>query len=127
MDRIRISAISFLNAAPLQYGLRAETLPAWAEVTFRPPSGCAEALRTGAADVGLIPAVEFQRIPGLRALPGMGVTSPGPVRSVLLVAHRPIPELRRVGVTRDSRTSVALLSVLLRRMGAPAMTGGSYT
>lgn len=51
-------------------------------------------------------------------MPGYAVTSRGPVRSVCLFHRGPLEELRRVALDASSRTSVALLRVLLRaRLG----------
>lgn len=78
------------------------------------PSQCARRLAEGEADIGLIPVIEYQRIPGLRVIPGIGIASREEVRSVLFVSSRPIHEVTRVAVDTSSRTSVALLQILLQ-------------
>lgn len=108
----RISASSYLNAAPLNYLLHYGEVPDWLEVRFEGPAAGAEALRNGRADLCILPAVEFQRIPGLVVLPGMAIASPGRVRSVVVLSRRPFEELRHIGVTAKSRASVALLQVI---------------
>lgn len=110
---IKIAAISYLNAVPLTYRLRYGPAPEWLEAEFMTPAGIAEAFRRQAAGVALMPSIEYQRIPGIRVLPNLAIASPRGVGSVLLVARCPIRRLRRVGITVDSRTSVALLRVLL--------------
>jgi len=118
---IRLAAIADLNAAPLTHGLRHDPLPPWLAVEFLPPAGCADALRSGAADAALLSAVEYQRQPGLAILPGLAIASPAGVRSVRLACRTELSAVRRIGVTRRSRSSVALLRVLLEHfLGIPA-------
>src|SRR5207249_13209 len=62
-------------------------------------------------------AVEFARhSDALRLLPGIGITSDGPVKSVALFSRRPVGQLdrRTVLLTASSRTAVALLELLCR-------------
>jgi chorismate dehydratase len=126
MRKLRISAISFLNTAPLMWdfekGLpptRPHTLPPDLardfEIEYSVPSQCAEALRAGTADMGIIPAIEFARIPGLVILPGMAIAAKGPVRSILLISKRPLEEVETLAADTSSRTSVALTRVLFQR------------
>jgi chorismate dehydratase len=115
MARLRISAISFLNTAPLMWdfdhGVRGRDF----DITYTLPSGCAEALRTGAADIGIVPVVAYSHIPDLRIIPNVAIASKGPVRSILLVCKVPIEDVKTVAVDTSSRTSVALARVLLRK------------
>ena len=51
-------------------------------------------------------------------MPEVAITSRGPVRSVCLFHRRPLQQVRRVALDSSSRTSAALLRVLLReRLG----------
>ncbi|MGH9466805.1 MAG: MqnA/MqnD/SBP family protein, partial [Terriglobales bacterium] len=56
---LRIAAIDFLNAAPLMWGLDAD--PRF-RLRHSLPSECADALRAGTADLGVIPVIELARI-----------------------------------------------------------------
>jgi len=108
---LRVSAISFLNTVPLVRALLAEHPPNL-EVSFTLPSACADELRAGTADIGLIPAIEYQRIPGLVILGDAAIATKGFVRSIALLSRRPIEEVRTVSADTASRTSVALTQVL---------------
>ncbi len=110
---VRISAISFLNAVPLSYRFHYGPIPDWMEVAFQPPAQGADALRAGRTDVALLPSIEFQRIPNLVIPANMGIVSPQRVRSVILVSRRPMEELDHIALTVHSRTSVALLKVIM--------------
>ena len=120
---LRIAAIEFLNAAPLMWGLEADTRFALA---YTLPSACADALRDGTADLGVIPAIELARIPGLVGLADLGVAvadqAGAEVRSILLVSQRPAAQVRTVVLDAASRTSVVLAQLLLRRRWGAAAT-----
>ena len=117
---LRIAAIEFLNAAPLMWGLDAD--PRF-ELSYTLPSACADALRAGTADLGVIPVIELARIPGLVGLGGMGVAvadgEAAEVRSILLISRCPPAAITSLALDRASRTSAALVQLLLRqRFGA---------
>jgi chorismate dehydratase len=114
MSRPAVSAISFLNAAPLLWDFAHGPLRRAYDVNYSVPSACAEALRAGTADLATIPAVAYHTIPGLRIVPDVCVGTSGAVRSILLVSKVPIDDIRTVAADTSSRTSVALLRVLFR-------------
>lgn len=108
--------ISFLNARPLWWGLVHQ--PSTHTFEFTSPARCADLIAAGKADLGLIPAIELARIPGLAAVPTLCVASRSEVRSVLLVSRVPFDQVRSVALDPSSRTSVALARVLLaERLG----------
>ncbi len=118
---IRVSAISFLNTVPLMRGYDPATLPDW-EVWYTTPSECAEQLRQGVADVGLIPAIEYQRLPGLVCVGNAAIATRGAVRSILLLTRGRLSDVRTVAADTASRTSVALTQILFqRRFGGAAV------
>lgn len=111
---LRISLVDFLNARPLTWGLLHEPPPE-VEVSRDLPSVCAEKLARGEADVGLIPSIEYQRIPGLTVLPSLGIAASSEVRSVLLVSNVSREKIATVALDPASRTSAALVRILLSR------------
>jgi chorismate dehydratase len=114
---VRVSAISFLNTVPLMRGYErdVETPERGMEVWFTRPSECADQLRSGVADVGLIPAIEYQRIPGLSIVGDCAIATKGAVRSILLLTRQPLESVRTVAADTASRTSVALTQILFQR------------
>jgi chorismate dehydratase len=115
--KIRISLVHFLNSAPLGWFFLHGPLKEEFDVLPASPARCAEHLLRGEADIGVIPSIECQRIPGLEIIPGISVSSTERVRSVLMVMS-PRGEMRSVALDTSSRTSVVLLKLLLeRRMG----------
>lgn len=115
MRKLRIAAISFLNTAPLMWDFEHTPLGREFEIISTVPSECAEMLRTGAADIGIVPVVSYATIPGLRVIPQVAIATKGSVRSILLVSKLPLEEIRTVAADTSSRTSVALARVLFRK------------
>jgi chorismate dehydratase len=81
-------------------------------LAFTTPAACADDLESGRADIGIIPSIEYQRIDGLRVLPGLSIASKQRVRSVLLLSRVPIEDVRSVALDTSSRTSAALVKIL---------------
>src|SRR5713226_1087880 len=121
MSRPRISAISFLNTAPLMWDFEHTPLGREYEITYTLPSLCAEALRRGQTDVGLIPAVTYCTIPDLMIVPEVAIAARGPVRSILLVSKIPLERVHTVAADTSSRTSVVLCDLLFRRWFPPVL------
>jgi len=120
MSGLRVSAISFLNTAPLMWDF--EHGDAGRDFTFEytVPSACAAALAADQADIGIIPAFTYAEIPGLVVIPDISIASKDRVRSILLVSKKKIEDVRTVAVDTSSRTSVALLQVLFANfLGGP--------
>src|SRR5215471_3911655 len=116
---MRIVASTYLNSAPLVYSFTQGHLrKKYDFIGDEAPSRCAEMLRSGECEIALIPAIECQRIPGLRFIPEIAVASKNRVRSVLIASRRPLEEVRTLTLDPSSRTSQALVKILfLRRYG----------
>ncbi len=112
MSRLRISAISYLNTAPLMRDFQHGPAASQFDITYTLPSACARALETGTADIGIIPAAAYARIPNLRIVPGVAIASRRAVRSILLVSRVPIDQVKTVALDTSSMTSVALTKVI---------------
>ncbi len=112
MQRLRISIVQYLNTAPLVWGFTNGPLAGKYDLSFTVPSQCAEALRTGAADIAIIPAIEYQRIPALVVLPDLAIASKNRVRSLLIIAKKPIEQVRSIALDRSSRSTQALTRIL---------------
>lgn len=114
MPKLRVGIVNFLNSKPLAWGfLKGHHADLFAP-SYHPPALVARLLGQGNLDIGLIPSIEVQRIPNLKILPDLCVAARHEVRSVLLVSRGPLSEIKRVALDQNSRTSVALLRILLR-------------
>jgi chorismate dehydratase len=115
MKRLRISAISYLNTAPLMWDFEHGGAAAGFDISYTVPSQCAANVAAGTADIGIIPAAAYARIPGLAILPGVAIASRRPVRSILLISKVPLEQIRSVALDTSSLTSVALTKVLFTK------------
>jgi chorismate dehydratase len=113
-ERLRLGAVGYLNARPLVYGL--DRQPHF-DLRYDVPSECARLLHERSIDVGLIPSIEYLRGPAPYALvPEAAVTSRGPVASVALYTRVEPRDIRSIAMDSSSKTSVALATVLARRV-----------
>jgi chorismate dehydratase len=117
MRKLRISAISYLNTAPLMWDFEHGDAGSHFEISYTIPSACARALAEGTADIGIIPAAAYAHIPGLQILPDVAIASRRAVRSILLVSKVPLDKVRTVALDTSSMTSVALAKTLLKWLG----------
>jgi chorismate dehydratase len=150
MSRLRISAISYLNTAPLMwdfergtpepasghiasagranssYGAAAsvatEETTADFDISYTIPSACAQALAEGTADIGIIPAAAYTTIPDLVIIPDIAIAARNAVRSILLVSRSPLDQARTVALDTSSMTSVALAKILFAKWLGGART-----
>jgi chorismate dehydratase len=119
MPPLRISAISFLNTAPLMWdfenGPSAGQLRQEFQISYTIPSHCAQQLKEGSADIGIIPVAAYLSIPDLVIVPDVAIAAKNKVRSILLVSKTPLDKIRSVATDDSSRTSAALVEIYLRR------------
>jgi chorismate dehydratase len=103
---LKIGCVPYLNAKPLLEGLEGPVL--------RPPAELVGLLEDGALDVALMPVIEVFRH-GWAHVPGIAIASPGKTDSVRLHHAVEIPDIRRVALDRNSRTSNALARIILEK------------
>jgi len=115
MRLLRISAISYLNTAPLMWDFEHGEAGRHFDVSYTLPSACARALAEGTADIGIIPAAAYAQIPGLQVLPEIAIASRRAVQSILLVSNVPITQVHTVALDTSSMTSVALTKILFEK------------
>lgn len=113
MAKTRISIVKYLNAVPLAWGILEGPQSEHFEPVLSTPAECADQLAAGTVDVGLIPSIEYQRIPGSRILAGPAIASRSRALSVLLLSMVPLVRVRSVAYDQASRASVVLTKVIL--------------
>lgn len=84
------------------------------DLSFATPSVCADRLRHGQVDVGLVPCAELNRQP-LTYAREVGIACRGAVRSILLVSKVDPGAIRTLALDTSSRTSVMLARIILER------------
>ena len=111
--KLRVGAVSYLNARPLFY--RLEDRAPEVALSMDLPSRLAGRLASGDLDLALIPSVEYLRgaASGYEIIPGFAIAARGPVRSVKLFSRVPLGRIDRLALDEGSRTSRALARVWL--------------
>lgn len=110
--KFRLAAVSFLNTIPLIDRFM-QPGDERVELSRALPSRLGGMLASGEADVALLPVVEIFRGASGGMLPGTGIACRGNVDSVKMFHGGDPADLKTVAVDRGSRTSVALLRILL--------------
>jgi chorismate dehydratase len=128
LDRkIRVGAVSYLNTKPLLYGIERSELMHDIELITDYPARIADRLLNDEIDIGLVPVETISRMKTFYINSGYCIGSHGPVASVCLFSEVPLEKLETVLLDDQSRTSVALLKILLREYWkqSPAMKEAS--
>lgn len=111
--RLKVGAVTYLNTKPLVYRL-AEFAPQ-GDVVFDLPSRLADRLADGELDVALIPSIEFFQNADYSIVSNACIACRGPVLSVKLFSRVPMQEIRSLALDEGSRTSAALVQILLKQ------------
>ena len=105
--------VQYLNSVPLVWGMLHGGQQGRHELEFATPSSCADAVRQRKADIGIVPCIEYHQMERMEILSGISIASKREVKSVLLLSKVPIEKVQSVSVDNTSRTSAALLRVLM--------------
>lgn len=114
--KLRVGAVNYLNTKPLVYGF-SELAPR-AELMFDLPSRLADRLAAGELDVALIPSIEAFQDPEYTVVSDACIACRGPVLSVKLFSRVPVEQIATLALDEGSRTSAALVRILLRERHA---------
>jgi chorismate dehydratase len=121
-QKLVIAAIDFLNPAPLMWDFehepRASELARRYSIISSTPAECAQHLRAGTADIGLVPVASYSYLPNTAIVPRCAIASLDQVRSILLVVRNPggVREVKRVALDTASITSATYTRILFRKL-----------
>lgn len=106
--------MSYLNTKPLVYGFEKGMMAEEIDLIFDYPANVAKMLLNDSVDVGLIPVAVLGNLKEYHIISDYCIGASKPVASVCLFSEVPIHEIKEVLLDYQSRTSVALLKVLLK-------------
>ncbi len=130
-QEVRIGRISYINVAPVYYGLDRAMKPGWLTMVTEPPAVLNGMLERG--DIVLSPvssAAYAKNHENWMIMPDLSISSFGKVMSVILVSRCPLDELcgKRVFFTEESATAAALTRYIFAVNNvAPAIETGKIT
>ncbi len=118
LSGLRIGPVSYLNTKPLIWGLDRKRLHP--DV----PSVLARKFYGGQLDVALLPVFEVLRAGGGAVVDGVAIACDGDVYSVIVASRSDFPDCGAIHLDPASRSSAALLRVLLAEYfpGGPGIT-----
>jgi chorismate dehydratase len=112
--KVRVGAVSYLNTKPLIYGIEKGMIKDEADLLIDYPSKIASMLLEDKIDVGLVPVAIIPEMKGYHIISDYCIGSVGKVASVCLFSDVPLEKIETILLDYQSRTSVALLKVLIR-------------
>ncbi|MEP7110937.1 MAG: menaquinone biosynthesis protein, partial [Ferruginibacter sp.] len=114
LDRkIRVGAVSYLNTKPLIYGFEKGMMKDRVELVIDYPAHIATKLMNDEIDIGLIPVAIIPELKEYHIISDFCISCDGSVGSVCLFSNVPLHEVETILLDYQSRTSVALLKILL--------------
>ena len=111
---IKISVVSYLNTIPFVYGLKHSELMHDIDLQLDYPSVCAYKLINGKVDLALVPIVILADFEEFYIISDYCIGANGVVDTVCLYSDVPIKEINSISLDYQSKTSVALLKILLK-------------
>ena len=110
---LKISAVSYLNTIPFIHGLKQSELIKTIDLQLDYPSICADKLINGTVDLALVPVAVIPKLKEAYIISDYCIGANGAVDTVCLYSDVPIEEIESIALDYQSRTSVALLKILL--------------
>lgn len=114
-DKIKLTAVSYLNTKPLLYGLFKSELSKYIDLELNIPSVCAQKLKRGEVDLALVPVAIIPELEQPQIVTDYCIGAIGSVKTVCIYSDYPIQEITHLYLDYHSRTSVALTKVLLKK------------
>ncbi len=110
ISSLRVGVVPYTNVRPLEYNLK-QCLPG-ASIIYDVPSSLAGKLSRGELDVAMVSSIELMRHPEYSHIPGLGICSDGPVRSVCMFSKKPPKKIETLALDKSSLSSAAMIRIL---------------
>lgn len=115
MEKVRVSAVKYINSYPFMIGLRDSEVASMIDLEVCHPSECADRLIAGETDIGLVPVAMIASMEEYHLVGDFCLSTNGEVRTVLLVSNTPFNLITTVYLDFRSRSSVTLCKILAAR------------
>ena len=115
MNKIKVGIVNYLNTKPLIFGIQHSPVAENLLLVQDYPANVARMLKEGSIDVGLVPVAVIPHLQEHHIITDYCIGCTGPVASVAIFSEVPINKIEKVLLDYQSRTSVALAKVLLRK------------
>ena len=112
--KLRVGAVSYLNTKPLIYEFQRGAMADKIDLIIDHPSRLAQMLISDEIDVGLVPVAIIPELEEYYLVSDFCIGCNGEVASVCLFSEVPMQEVKTVLLDYQSRTSSALLAILMK-------------
>ncbi len=106
--------MSYLNTKPLIYGFQKGMMQDKLDLVIDYPANIAAALLNDQIDIGLVPVAIIPELKEHHIISDYCIAADGEVASVCLFSEVPLEQITTILLDYQSRTSVALLKILLK-------------
>jgi chorismate dehydratase len=114
MTKVKISTVRYANSYPMNWGLIKGPVSSLIDIEFDHPSGVADKLISGKADIGLVPIAAIPLLKNPLFVGNYCIGTQGKVRTVMLMSNNPLKEIEKIWLDYRSVTSINLVKVLAR-------------
>jgi chorismate dehydratase len=114
-QKIRVGAVSYLNTKPLVFGFERGLMKEEVNLLFDYPANVARMLLNDDIDLGLVPVAIIPQLKEYHIISDFCIGASIPVASVCVFSDVPLEEVKEMLVDYQSRTSAALLRILLKK------------
>jgi chorismate dehydratase len=115
-DKIKVSAVSYLNTAPFVYGLKHAEIKNSINLSLDYPSECARKVISGESDMGLVPLASIINKKEFKIITDYCIGAIERVRTVSLLSNSHIEDIDTIYLDYHSITSVTLIKVLAKHL-----------
>jgi len=115
LNKIKVGIVNYLNTKPLIFGIQSAPVVDQLLLIEDYPANIARMLVEGTIDVGLVPVAVIPHLKEHHIITDYCIGCEGPVASVAIFSEVPLEKVEKVLLDYQSRTSVALAKVLLRK------------
>jgi chorismate dehydratase len=115
LNKIKVGIVNYLNTKPLIFGIQHAPVANDLLLIEDYPANIARMLLEGTIDVGLVPVAVIPHLKEHHIITDYCIGCTGAVASVAIFSEVPIEKVEKVLLDYQSRTSVALAKLLLRK------------
>lgn len=120
VKKVRVGRISYINVAPVYYGLDRGLKPDWLELVTAPPVELNTRLESGEIDISPVSSAAYaMNHDKWYLMPDLSISCFGEVMSVLLVSHEPIDKLgkKKILLSEESASAASLVRYIFNKKG----------
>ena len=113
--QVKIGRISYMNVAPIYFGLDKQNGADWYDILSAPPAVLNHKMAIGELDISPVSTAAYaEHQKEWLLLPGLSISCDGPVMSVLLASRYSLKELdgKSVAISDESASAAALLRLI---------------